>query len=152
MAILEVDNLRSKYTFNGPEILKGISFQVEEDDFFGIIGPSGAGKSTLLNLLAFLNRPSQGQIQLSGQAIESGLSPQQRRSIGYVNQQPFLLTGSVSSNIDLALKLQGIPSAGRPNRITKALERVNLNHLAKQTATTLSGGELKRAVRDVGKT
>ena len=110
-----------------------------------LLGDNGAGKSTLLNLLAFLNRPSQGQIQLSGQTIKSDLSRQQRRTIGYVNQQPFLLTGTVSDNIDLALKLQGMPTAERPQRIADALDRVNLSHLAKQTATTLSGGELKRA-------
>lgn len=110
-----------------------------------LLGDNGAGKSTLLNLLAFLNKPNQGQIQLAGQTIKSELSPQQRRSIGYVNQQPFLLSGSVASNIDLALKLQDIPASERPQRTANALARVNLSHLAKQTATTLSGGELKRA-------
>jgi tungstate transport system ATP-binding protein len=110
-----------------------------------LLGDNGAGKSTLLNLLAFLNPPSKGQIKLSGQKIKSTLSPDQRRSIGYVNQQPFLLTGSVSTNIELALKLQGIPASQRPQRIADALRQVNLSHLAKQTASTLSGGELKRA-------
>lgn len=43
MAILEVENLRAKYSARGPEILKGISFVVEDNDFFAIIGPSGAG-------------------------------------------------------------------------------------------------------------
>ena len=110
-----------------------------------LLGDNGAGKSTLLNLLAFLDQPNQGQIQLAGQTIKSDLSARQRRSIGYVNQQPFLLSGSVASNIELALKLQGIPGSERPQRIANALARVNLSHLAKQTATTLSGGELKRA-------
>lgn len=110
-----------------------------------LLGDNGAGKSTLLNLLAFLNQPTQGQIKLSGETIKSDLSPQQRRTIGYVSQQPFLLTGSISSNIDLALKLQGIPAAKRPRCIGEALDRVNLSHLAKQAAATLSGGELKRA-------
>jgi tungstate transport system ATP-binding protein len=139
----QLDNIKVFYQQKCSLDLPQLS--IPNQQCIALLGDNGAGKSTLLNLLAFLNRPSQGQIQLSGQAIESGLSPQQRRSIGYVNQQPFLLTGSVSSNIDLALKLQGIPSAERPSCIAKALERVNLDHLAKQTATTLSGGELKRA-------
>jgi molybdopterin-binding protein len=80
-----------------------------------------------------------------GQTIKSSLSPAQRRTLGYVNQQPFLLAGSVADNIALALKLQGIPAVQRPSLINKALQQVNLVHLASQTANTLSGGELKRA-------
>ena len=56
-----------------------------------------------------------------------------------------MLSGSISDNITLALKLQGIPSAQRPQRVAQALQQVNLNHLASQSAATLSGGELKRA-------
>jgi len=110
-----------------------------------LLGDNGAGKSTLLNLLAYLNQPSEGELQLMGHAIKSGLSSPQRKTIGYVDQQPFLLSGSISDNITLALKLQGIPSAQRPQRVAQALQQVNLNHLASQSAATLSGGELKRA-------
>ena len=118
---------------------------IAADQCIALLGDNGAGKSTLLNLLAYLNQPSEGELQLMGQAIKSGLSPVQRQTIGYVDQQPFLLSGSISDNIALALKLQGIPSAQRPQRIDKALQQVNLNHLASQSAATLSGGELKRA-------
>jgi len=118
---------------------------IDSDQCIAILGDNGAGKSTLLNLLAYLHSPQQGEIYLMGERIKSGLSPAQRRTIGYVNQQPFLLDGSVTDNIALALKLQGVPAALRPNLIAKALQQVNLSHLASQTATTLSGGELKRA-------
>lgn len=110
-----------------------------------LLGDNGAGKSTLLNLLAFLDKPTEGKVQLSGKTIKADLSSEQRRRIGYVNQQPFLLRGTVSNNIALALKLQGIAASERPRRIADALEQVNLGHLAEQMATTLSGGELKRA-------
>lgn len=118
---------------------------IEADHCIALLGDNGAGKSTLLNLLAYLNRPSEGELQLMGHTIKSGLSSAQRQTIGYVDQQPFLLSGSISDNIALALKLQGIPAAQRPQRIDNALQQVNLNHLASQSANTLSGGELKRA-------
>ena len=118
---------------------------IAADQCIALLGDNGAGKSTLLNLLAYLHRPSEGKLQLMGQAIKSGLSAAQRQTIGYVDQQPFLLSGSISDNIALALKLQGIPAAQRPQRIDKALQQVNLNHLATQSASTLSGGQLKRA-------
>lgn len=139
----QLDNIKVSYqqkcALDLPQLI------IPNQQCVALLGDNGAGKSTLLNLLAFLNPPSKGQIKLSDQKIKSALSPQQRRSIGYVNQQPFLLTGSVSSNIELALKLQGIPASQRPQRIADALRQVNLGHLAKQTASTLSGGELKRA-------
>ncbi len=118
---------------------------IQNEQCVAILGDNGAGKSTLLNLLAFLSTPQQGKLQLMGKPVQSGLTPAQRRTIGYVNQQPFLMAGSVADNIALALKLQGIPAALRPTLIANALQQVNLSHLALQTATTLSGGELKRA-------
>ena len=63
MAILEVTDLRASYSSKGPEILKGISFEVEENDFFAIIGPSGAGKSTLLKLLTGEVNATQGEVK-----------------------------------------------------------------------------------------
>ncbi|NNF77391.1 MAG: ATP-binding cassette domain-containing protein, partial [Rhizobiales bacterium] len=51
MAILSVEDLKVSYSAAGPQILKGISFEVEADDFFAIIGPSGAGKSTLIRCI-----------------------------------------------------------------------------------------------------
>ena len=62
MAILEVRDLRASYSASGPEILKGVSFGVEADDFFAIIGPSGAGKSTLIRCINRLVEPSGGEI------------------------------------------------------------------------------------------
>ncbi len=62
MAILEVRGLTASYSAKGPEILKGISFDVEADDFFAIIGPSGAGKSTLIRCINRLVEPSGGEI------------------------------------------------------------------------------------------
>ena len=121
------------------------NLEIAHNECVAILGDNGAGKSTLLNLLAYLNKPEEGELSLMGQQTKSRLSTLQRRSIGYVNQQPFLLSGSLYDNIALALKLQGMPSAQRPKLTNRALQQVNLNHLASKPAYTLSGGELKRA-------
>jgi len=60
MPILSIRDLKVRYSASGPEILKGISFDVEADDFFAIIGPSGAGKSTLIRCINRLVEPKSG--------------------------------------------------------------------------------------------
>ncbi len=109
-----------------------------------LLGDNGAGKSTLLNLLAFIAKASAGHILLDGHHVSSPLSAKQRQSIGYVSQHPLLLQGSVTDNIMLALKLQGIESQHHKTLTQIALAQVNLGDLAEQSTTTLSGGELKR--------
>lgn len=109
-----------------------------------LLGDNGAGKSTLLNLLAFVSKPSEGEIKLAGQKISRDLTPLQRHSIAYVAQHPYLLAGSVFDNIQLALKLQGVKAKQHATLIKQALEQVNLSHLIDQSVNTLSGGELKR--------
>ena len=90
MPILSVRDLRVRYTASGPEILKGISFDVEEDDFFAIIGPSGAGKSTLIRCINRLVTPLDGEIVLYGTDVLSLNSRQLRRlrrGIGMIFQE-----------------------------------------------------------------
>lgn len=110
-----------------------------------LLGENGAGKSTLMLLLAFIHRPHSGTISLLDKPVEHRLTARQRQQIGFVSQQPYLLTGSIRDNLTLALKLQQIPKALHSQRIADALAIVNLTALADQDAATLSGGELKRA-------
>lgn len=110
-----------------------------------VLGENGAGKSTLMNLLAFVQTPQQGLISLFGETVSGKLTHSQRQRIGYVNQQPYLLNGSVRDNLKLALKLQQVPRSEHAALIDKALTLVNLHKQADQDAATLSGGELKRA-------
>ena len=115
-----------------------------EEKCIALLGDNGAGKSTLLDLLAFTTRADQGEIKLKGQPALFPLPPEQRQKIGYVSQHPFLLAGSVADNVQLALQLQGIKRKQYQKLIKQALELVNLEHIAQQSAHTLSGGELKR--------
>ncbi|MCP4433270.1 MAG: phosphonate ABC transporter ATP-binding protein [Gammaproteobacteria bacterium] len=156
MAILEVDNLRSKYSSNGPEILKGISFQVEDDDFFAIIGPSGAGKSTLIRCINRLIEPTSGTIILQGTdmlALNSRELRHIRRHIGMIFQEFNLINRmSVMDNV-LSGRL-GYVGAFRSifrffedkdiQRALELLERVGLQDHIDKRADQLSGGQRQR--------
>jgi len=110
-----------------------------------LLGENGAGKSTLMHILAFIGTPHSGTVSLLGKPVAHKLTSSQRKKIGFVSQQPYLLTGSINDNLKLALKLQQVPKALHAQRIADALAIVNLTALADQDAATLSGGELKRA-------
>jgi molybdopterin-binding protein len=132
-----------KASFAGREVLNISELSIEQGECIALLGQNGAGKSTLLNILAFLTQPQQGFISLFGSAVNQTLPPKLRSRIGYVNQQPYPLSGSVEQNLRLALTLQGIKEQSQ-TRIDKALMLTNTRHLAKQKASTLSGGELRR--------
>src|SRR6204780_1579299 len=88
MAVLEVRNLRAGYA--GREILQGVSFKVETDEFLAIIGPSGAGKSTLIRCVNRLVEPSDGEILFNGVDIlkvAAGELRGIRRNIGMIFQE-----------------------------------------------------------------
>ena len=90
MSVLQVNDLHASYSSSGAEILKGISFDVAENDFVAIIGPSGAGKSTLIRCINRLVEPSSGSIIFKGQNI-TNMSKSElrrvRRDIGMIFQE-----------------------------------------------------------------
>ena len=156
MSILKVKDLCASYSFSGPEILKGISFDVAENDFLAIIGPSGAGKSTLIRCINRLVEPTSGQIYFHGQDITKlslrGLR-NIRRGIGMIFQEfnlidrmsvmDNLLSGRLGFTGNMrtlfkAFKRQDIDSA------LKLLERVGLSDQVDKRADELSGGQRQR--------
>ena len=90
MSVLEINDLSVRYGGRGPEVLKGVSFNVDADDFFAIIGPSGAGKSTLIRCINRLIDPTSGSIWLDGTdvlALGSRELRRLRRHIGMIFQE-----------------------------------------------------------------
>lgn len=131
--------------FNGREALTIPGLRLSLNQSTALLGENGAGKSTLMNLLAFVQTADAGRISLLGEPVRQKLNAEQRRRIGYVIQQPYMLQGSVKDNLKLALRLQQIPRERHPQLIENALTLTNLSAQADQDAATLSGGELKRA-------
>jgi len=109
-----------------------------------LTGPNGSGKSTLLQLLAFITRPSQGEVHFQGAVVKTSDQLRLRKRVGFLSQKPYLLRGTVLDNIMLALKLRGINKLQR-RQAMQALEALNIAHIALQPASALSGGELQKA-------
>ena len=156
MPILEVRELRSRYSSGGPEILKGISFDVEADDFFAIIGPSGAGKSTLIRCINQLVRPSGGSVCFYGQDVTSLKGAELRalrRDIGMIFQEFNLINrmsvmdNVLSGRLGYTGNLRTLFRAFPRSDIQRALEllhRVGLEDHVDKRADELSGGQRQR--------
>jgi len=156
MSILSIRDLKVRYSASGPEILKGISFDVEADDFFAIIGPSGAGKSTLIRCINRLVEPKSGSINLYGEDVLK-LSARKlrrtRRSIGMIFQEFNLvdrmsvmdnvLSGRLGymGNFSALFKLFSKQDIARALAV---LDRVGLSDQIDKRADQLSGGQRQR--------
>lgn len=128
-------------------ILDDISFDLKSGETLAIVGASGSGKTTLLGLLAGLDRPSQGEVFLAGQAL-SPLSEDERakvrqNNVGFVFQSFHLLpTLTALDNVMLALEIANHPQPKA--RAKEALDMVGLSHRISHYPRQLSGGEQQR--------
>lgn len=130
-------------------VLSALDLDIRQGEFLALMGPSGSGKSTLLNLLAGLDRPTRGTIDVGGVHIESlsrrDLAKWRSRHVGFVFQFYNLLPVlSAARNVELPLLLLPMSKAERKKRAANALEIVGLSHRAGHTPRTLSGGEQQR--------
>ena len=130
------------------DILRGIDLEIPRGQFAAIMGPSGSGKSTLLGLLAGLDSPTRGEIQLDGQEItslnEDRMALLRGRKIGFVFQSYHLIpTLTAEENVLLPMELAGNGHRGR-GRARELLERVGLGGRHDHYPVQLSGGEQQR--------
>lgn len=160
-AVVRCRDVRREYVRNGssswrrkstqPTVtaLDGVSLHVQPGEILGVTGPSGSGKSTLLHLLAALDTPTSGTIEVDGEDI-SDLSQRQRARlrlsrIGIVFQQFHLLSAlTARENVALPLVEQGISRQKRRRRAENALEAVGLGDRTDHRPGELSGGEQQR--------
>jgi putative ABC transport system ATP-binding protein len=128
-------------------ILDGIDLDVRRGEFVAVLGPSGSGKSTLLALMAGLDRPSTGTVQLEGERIdqlsEDRLAIIRRHTVGFVFQS-FQLLGNLTAreNVQLPVELLGVGDAR--GRAEELLGAVGLSERGHHYPTQLSGGEQQR--------
>jgi putative ABC transport system ATP-binding protein len=130
-------------------VLSHLDLEIRDGEFLALMGPSGSGKSTLLNLLAGLDRPTSGTIEVAGQRIDTlsraDLARWRSRHVGFVFQFYNLLPVlSAERNVELPLLLTNLSSSERKRHVTTALDIVGLTHRARHTPRTLSGGEQQR--------
>jgi putative ABC transport system ATP-binding protein len=146
--MLIVRDLSKTYQSGGQELaaVRNVSFQVEPGETVAIIGPSGSGKTTLHGLLAGLDRPSTGVVELEGTDLgrlsEDQRARLRRERIGFVFQSFQLIpTLTARENVEVPLELRGTPDA---ERATHLLDRVGLGGRGHHYPAQLSGGEQQR--------
>jgi len=151
MKVLQANGLEKQYTLGKHSVmaLDGVSLEVKQGEFIGIMGPSGSGKSTLLHLLGGLDSPTSGSIILDGQNM-SRLSDREvtyvrRRNVGFVFQFFNLLpTLSAEENILLPLIIDGKKQKEYSKQLSEILKRVGLEDRRHHRPDQLSGGEQQR--------
>jgi cell division transport system ATP-binding protein len=147
MAMIEFQHVSKRYSGDATA-LSDITFSIAKGELIFLAGPSGAGKSTLLKMIAAIERPTSGMIQVNGENISrlkpSGL-PYLRRKLGLIFQQQRLLPDrDVLSNVKLPLVVTGAAKDEADKRARAALDKVGLLDKAYSAPLTLSGGEQQR--------
>ena len=141
MELLELIDL--KKSFDGTQVLKGISLTVREGEFVTLLGPSGCGKTTTLRIIGGMTEPDEGDVILEGMSI-LGLPPE-KRSVNTVFQNYALFPHmNVEKNIAYGLRLRGVKSAERARRVAEMLRLVQLEGYEKRMPSQLSGGQRQR--------
>jgi len=129
--------------------LRGVSLEVRRGEFVAVVGPSGSGKSTLLNLIAGLDRPTSGYVEVFGERI-SDWPPRRRalwrrRMVGVVFQFFHLFPVlTVAENVMLPMRLAGLFRGRERERALELLELVGMRDKASRFPGELSGGEQQR--------
>jgi ABC-type sulfate/molybdate transport systems ATPase subunit len=140
-AVVNLRNVRHRR--GGHDVLAIDQLDLKAGERLAVLGPNGAGKTTLLRLLAGLDAPTTGRVEIDGEAIADA-EVDLRRRIGYATQRPGLLSTSVIRNVELPLRWRGLDAASRRAAALVALERLKVSRLAERRALSLSGGEAQR--------
>ena len=129
--------------------LKGITANIEEGEFMGLVGPSGSGKTTLLNIVGGLDKPTEGTVSVLGLSLlgksNKELAALRRDGIGFIFQGYNLLpVYTVYENVEFPLLLLNMDSNKRDKMVREAIEWVDLSDKIKSRPAQLSGGESQR--------
>lgn len=150
-SIIHLEAIRKSYIMgkNTLEVLKGISLDINKNEYVALMGPSGSGKSTLMNILGALDTPSSGRYVLNGHDVskmeDNALADVRNKEIGFVFQQFNLLPRlSALENVALPLVYAGMSKKIRNEKAMQVLEMVHLADRYHHKPNELSGGQCQR--------
>jgi lipopolysaccharide export system ATP-binding protein len=141
---LDISGLVKSY--NGRVVVDRVSLKIRAGEVVGLLGPNGAGKTTTFYMIIGLIKPDAGKVVFNGEDI-SGLPMYQRarRGITYLPQEPSVFRKlTVEENILAILETLNLPREEKQTRLEGLLKELNIAHLAKNKAYSLSGGERRR--------
>jgi len=151
MTLIECKNLTKHYKRGSEQItpLKNLNLTIDRGSFVALMGPSGSGKTTLLNLLAGIDRPSEGELIIDGAPIHTlgrnNLAQWRADHIGYIFQLYNLIPVLTAyENIELPLLLHSLSRKERHRRVAQALDVVGISDRYKHYPRQLSGGQEQR--------
>ncbi|MBC1481005.1 ABC transporter ATP-binding protein [Listeria seeligeri] len=149
--VLQAKNVRKIYGIKGNvyTALENISIDIKQGEFTGIMGPSGAGKSTLLNVLSTIDKPTSGEIMISGQELENmneqQMSTFRRNKLGFIFQDYNLLdTLTVRENIVLPLALAKRPVKEIEAKLVVISKKFGITDILDKYPSEVSGGQKQR--------
>jgi putative ABC transport system ATP-binding protein len=154
MSLLEAKGIRKIYKtrFGGAvvEALKNVNFSVEKGEYVAIMGESGSGKTTLLNIIAALDKSTEGTVTLDGMKLnsvkDSEIARFRRENLGFVFQDFNLLdTFTLEDNIYLPLVLSGMKPSEMQRRLDALAAPLGISELLKKYPYEVSGGQKQRA-------
>ncbi len=144
MACIIVENLQKSY--KGRTVVNDVSFYLDQGEVVGLLGPNGAGKTTSFYMVVGLVSPEQGRIFLDQENITHyPMYIRARKGLGYLAQEPSAFRKlTVEENISAILETLDLSQRERKLRLEQLLEELDILHLRKSKAYTLSGGERRR--------
>lgn len=150
-AAIELRDVSRRFHLGADDVwaVRDVTLSIPAGEFLALIGRSGSGKTTLLNLIAGLDRPTSGTVEIDGQRIdhasERELTQLRRHKVGFIFQSFGLLPLlSAQENVELPLRIAGYNHSDRVRRARRVLEMVGLGRRAEHRPYELSGGEQQR--------
>ena len=153
MALLDVKNVRKVYTtrFGGNQVeaLKDVNFSVEQGEYVAIMGESGSGKSTLLNILAALDKPTEGKVFLKEKDLskvkEKEMAAFRRNNLGFVFQDFMLLDGlTVFENVCIPQVIKEENYKQMEKKAVQLLKMFDIERIGEKYPAEISGGQKQR--------
>ncbi len=133
-------------TFDSKKVVNNVELEILRGQIIGLLGPNGAGKTTTFYMIAGLLKPTQGHVYLNDEEITHlPMHIRARKGIYYLPQEPSVFKKlTVEENLMIILEMLETDKKRREEKLKKLLNELRLTHLAKQKASSLSGGERRR--------